>query len=160
MRVWDLEARRCLRVFKEPRTDVNSVCISPDGRTAYAATGLKRVYLTDCVPGIEFGDNTVRAWNLSDFPPDAGPKERKWFVAPRRGGTKDIEHTNLITGIDLIFEQIRVWIFNEPLEVAPSPASIVGGWTHLWPAALISIAICAFGVWSFRREAPKIAEDL
>jgi ABC-2 type transport system permease protein len=80
-------------------------------------------------------------------------------------GEKGLNHPSLekwlmVNPLGVIFEQIRVWIFNEPLAVAPSPASIVGGWTHLWPAALTSIAICAFGIWSFNREAPKIAEDL
>jgi ABC-2 type transport system permease protein len=71
-----------------------------------------------------------------------------------------LEKWLMINPLGVIFEQIRVWVFSEPLEVAPSPASLVGGWPHLWPAALISVAICAFGVWSFRREAPRIAEDL
>jgi ABC-2 type transport system permease protein len=71
-----------------------------------------------------------------------------------------IEKWLMVNPLGVIFEQIRVWIFREPPAEAPSPANIVGGWTHLWPAVLISIAICAFGIWSFTREAPKIAEDL
>ncbi len=71
-----------------------------------------------------------------------------------------LEKWLMVNPLSVIFEQIRVWIFNEPLSVAPSPASIVGGWTHLWPAALISVAICAFGVWIFKREAPRVAEEL
>jgi hypothetical protein len=35
-----------------------------------------------------------------------------------------------------------------------------GGWVHLLPALAIFLAVCAFGVWIFNREAPRIAEDL
>jgi ABC-2 type transport system permease protein len=43
---------------------------------------------------------------------------------------------------------------------APSAPEAVGGWIHLLPPLLISIAICALAVWYFNREAPRVAEEL
>lgn len=56
-----------------------------------------------------------------------------------------------------IFQQIRVWVL-EP--EAPTATDIAGGWLHLLPALAIYVAVCAFGAWIFKREAPRIAEDL
>jgi ABC-2 type transport system permease protein len=71
-----------------------------------------------------------------------------------------IEEALMINPLSVIFQQIRVWILHEPAEVARTPAMVAGGWVHLLPALAIFIAICAFGVWIFRREAPRIAEEL
>jgi hypothetical protein len=60
----------------------------------------------------------------------------------------------------VIFEQIRVWILHEPRDVAPTSVEAAGGWLYLLPALVIFIVVCIFGVWSFNREAPRIAEDL
>jgi ABC-2 type transport system permease protein len=56
-----------------------------------------------------------------------------------------------------IFEQIRVWVLDPN---APTTVEVVGGATGLIPAAAIFAAICVFGVWIFRRDAPRIAEEL
>lgn len=56
-----------------------------------------------------------------------------------------------------IFEQIRVWVI-EPS--APTAVDLVGGVPKLLLSAVIYIAVSAFGIWIFRREAPRIAEDL
>ena len=37
---------------------------------------------------------------------------------------------------------------------------VAGGVVHLLPAIAIYVAICVFAVWIFRREAPRIAEEL
>lgn len=67
------------------------------------------------------------------------------------------EHLLMINPIAVIFQQARVWIL-EP--GAPTAVEAAGGWAGLIPAAAIFVAVCALGVWTFSREAPKIAEDL
>jgi hypothetical protein len=37
---------------------------------------------------------------------------------------------------------------------------VVGSFPKLLPAIAVYIGVCAFAVWIFRREAPRIAEDL
>jgi ABC-2 type transport system permease protein len=72
------------------------------------------------------------------------------------GSTK--EQLLMLNPLSVIFEQVRVWVLAEPQ--APTAAEAAGGALHLLPAAAIYVAICAFGVWYFRREAPRVAEDL
>jgi len=67
------------------------------------------------------------------------------------------EQLLMINPLAPIFQQIRVWVLEPNAPTAPEAA---GGWLHLLPAAAIYIGICAFAVWIFNREAPKIAEDL
>jgi ABC-2 type transport system permease protein len=68
------------------------------------------------------------------------------------------EHLLMVNPLTVIFEQVRVWILHEPQ--APSVVDAAGGWAGLIPAFVIFIAVCVFGVWTFNREAPKIAEQL
>ncbi len=68
------------------------------------------------------------------------------------------ENLMMINPLAVIFEQVRVWVLNEPN--APTAVEAAGGWAGLIPAAVIFVAVCAFGVWIFNREAPRIAEDL
>ena len=57
-----------------------------------------------------------------------------------------------------ILELARVWIIDPS---APYPGSAAGGGPlHLAIAIAIMIAIGVFAVWVFRREAPRIAEEL
>ena len=56
-----------------------------------------------------------------------------------------------------IFQQARAWIIDPQ---AAGAADAVGGVANLLPAVGIFIAVCALGVWIFRREAPRVAEDL
>ncbi len=56
-----------------------------------------------------------------------------------------------------IFEQIRVWVLDPN---APTATEVVGGAAGLIPAAAIFLGTCAFGVWIFKRDAPRIAEEL
>ncbi len=67
------------------------------------------------------------------------------------------EHLLMINPLAPIFEQARVWVV-EPS--APTAVQAAGGAAGLIPAALIYIAVCAFGVWIFKRDAPRIAEEL
>jgi ABC-2 type transport system permease protein len=72
------------------------------------------------------------------------------------------EHQTLRTVIGLnplapIFELARKWIIDPH---APGPAAAAGGRLALLAPAAIYVAICVFAVWVFRREAPRIAEQL
>lgn len=68
------------------------------------------------------------------------------------------ERLLMINPLAVIFEQVRVWVLNEPH--APTAVEAAGGALHLLPAVAIYVGICVFGVWIFNREAPRIAEDL
>jgi ABC-2 type transport system permease protein len=68
------------------------------------------------------------------------------------------EHLLMVNPLAVIFEQVRVWVLAEPQ--APTAAEAAGGVVGLLPATAIFVGICAFAVWIFRREAPRIAEDL
>jgi ABC-2 type transport system permease protein len=68
------------------------------------------------------------------------------------------EHLMMINPLAVIFEQVRVWVLAEP--GAPTAVDAAGGWLGLLPAAAIFLGICAFAIWIFNREAPRIAEDL
>jgi ABC-2 type transport system permease protein len=72
--------------------------------------------------------------------------------------SKTTEHLLMINPLAVIFEQVRVWILAEPQ--APTASEAAGGALHLLPAAAIFFGACAFAVWIFGREAPRIAEDL
>jgi ABC-2 type transport system permease protein len=67
------------------------------------------------------------------------------------------EQLLMVNPLAPIFEQMRVWIL-EP--TAPTAVEAAGGWVHLVPAGVIYLAVCAFGIWIFSREAPRVAEEL
>ena len=81
-----------------------------------------------------------------------------------------IEQLMMINPLAVIFVQTRVWILHERTgvvaangeikEFAPTAAEAAGGALHLLPAVAIFVAACVFGVWIFKREAPRVAEDL
>lgn len=56
-----------------------------------------------------------------------------------------------------LFELARSWVIDP---TAPGPAAAAGGAIYLLIPAGIYMAICALAVWIFRREAPRIAEQL
>lgn len=68
------------------------------------------------------------------------------------------ERVLMFNPLAVIFQQVRIWILAEPN--APTAAEAAGGGVYLLPAAAIYIAVCVYGVWIFRRDAPRIAEDL
>jgi ABC-2 type transport system permease protein len=68
------------------------------------------------------------------------------------------ERLMMINPLAVIIEQVRVWVLAEPM--APSAVEAANGWVGLLPAAAIFLGICAFGVWIFNREAPRVAENL
>jgi ABC-2 type transport system permease protein len=63
----------------------------------------------------------------------------------------------MINPLTPIFEQARHWVIDPS---APTAVASAGGWIQLLPAAAVFIATCVFAVWVFRREAPRIAEEL
>ncbi|MGN6201552.1 MAG: ABC transporter permease [Solirubrobacterales bacterium] len=67
------------------------------------------------------------------------------------------EHLLMVNPIAVIFQQARVWLL-EPS--APTAVEAAGGWTGLIPAIAIFVVVCFLGVWTFSREAPKVAEQL
>jgi ABC-2 type transport system permease protein len=68
-----------------------------------------------------------------------------------------IEQALMISPLAVIFEQVRVWVLEPD---APTAVEAAGGAIHLLPALVIFLGICGLSVWIFRREAPRIAEDL
>jgi ABC-2 type transport system permease protein len=63
----------------------------------------------------------------------------------------------LINPLAPLFELARTWVIDPS---APGPVEAAGGFAQLLPAIAIYVAICALAVWSFNREAPRIAEQL
>lgn len=68
------------------------------------------------------------------------------------------EHFFMINPLAVIFEQVRVWVLTEPQ--APTAVEAAGGWLGLLPAAILFVGICAYGIWVFQRDAPRVAEEL
>jgi len=74
--------------------------------------------------------------------------------------SRTIEKLLMINPLAVIFEQARKWILHEGETAAPKATTAAGGWVHLLPAVAIFLGVCAFAVWIFNREAPRIAEEL
>jgi ABC-2 type transport system permease protein len=70
----------------------------------------------------------------------------------------DFERVLMFNPLAVIFEQVRIWILAEPN--APTVLEATGGWLGLLPAIAIFLGVCAFGVWIFDRDAPRVAEEL
>lgn len=68
-----------------------------------------------------------------------------------------IEKWLMVNPLAVIVEQVRVWML-EPH--APTAAEAAGGAVYLLPALAIFVGICVLSVWTFNREAPRIAEEL
>jgi ABC-2 type transport system permease protein len=68
-----------------------------------------------------------------------------------------VENLLMLNPLAVIFEQVRVWVL-EPS--APTAAEAAGGAVRLLPAFAIYVGVCLFAAWIFKREAPRIAEDL
>lgn len=67
------------------------------------------------------------------------------------------ERILMINPLAVIMEQVRVWMI-EP--EAPTAVEAVEGAIWLLPALAVFVGVCAFAVWVFKREAPRIAEEL
>lgn len=62
-----------------------------------------------------------------------------------------------LSPLAVIFETARLWIIDPG---APGPVEAAGGYAPLLVPIAIYVAICVLAVWLFRREAPRIAEQL
>ena len=62
----------------------------------------------------------------------------------------------LLNPLTPLLELARVWVIDPS---APGPVE-AGGWGLLLASAAIYVGICVLSVWVFRREAPRIAEQL
>lgn len=72
--------------------------------------------------------------------------------------TSQILHDVLVINpLAPLFELARSWIIDPS---APGPVEVAGGFARLLPAIGIYLAICLLAVWTFNREAPRIAEQL
>jgi len=69
-----------------------------------------------------------------------------------------LQHILMLNPLAVIFEQVRVWVLGEA--DAPTAAEAAGGTARLLIPAAIFVAVCVYSVWIFRRDAPRIAEDL
>jgi ABC-type polysaccharide/polyol phosphate export permease len=63
----------------------------------------------------------------------------------------------LVNPLTPLFEQARVWVIDPG---APGAAEAAGGYDGLVAPIAIYAAICLFALWVFKREAPRIAEQL
>ena len=63
----------------------------------------------------------------------------------------------LVNPLAPLFELARVWVIDPS---AAGPVDAAGGAIHLLPPVVIYVAVCVLAVWVFRREAPRIAEQL
>jgi ABC-2 type transport system permease protein len=63
----------------------------------------------------------------------------------------------LLNPLAPLFELARKWIIDP---TAPGPAALAGGYARLLPSLAIFVALCVFAAWFFKREAPRIAEQL
>jgi ABC-2 type transport system permease protein len=70
------------------------------------------------------------------------------------GSLRDLLSINPLTPL---FELARKWVIDPS---APCPAEAAGGRLELLAPAAVFLAVCVLAVWVFRREAPRIAEEL
>jgi ABC-2 type transport system permease protein len=63
----------------------------------------------------------------------------------------------LLNPLTPLFELARVWVIDPN---APGPVAAADGWALLLAPAALYVGICVLSVWVFRREAPRIAEQL
>lgn len=59
--------------------------------------------------------------------------------------------------LSTLFELARLWVIDPS---APGPVQAAGGALGLLPGLIIYVGTCVLAVWVFRREAPRIAEQL
>jgi ABC-2 type transport system permease protein len=71
---------------------------------------------------------------------------------------RTLEHLLMISPLTVLVVQARVWVLHEP--GAPTALDVAGGWLGLLPALAVLVGLVALATWYFKREAPRIAEDL
>jgi ABC-2 type transport system permease protein len=68
-----------------------------------------------------------------------------------------LRHLLMVNPLTPLFQQAHIWMIDPGAE---SVWSAAGGAVPLLGAALIYVAVCIAGIWVFKREAPRIAEQL
>jgi ABC-2 type transport system permease protein len=68
-----------------------------------------------------------------------------------------LRHLIMINPLAPIFELARKWVIQPS---APGPVEAAGGWLPLVVPIALYLGICVVAVWTFNREAPRIAEQL
>lgn len=77
-----------------------------------------------------------------------------------------LPHGQMVTRLYLfnplaaLLQQARHWMIGGPEAGGAGPATLMGGKVWLLVPAAIAIGLTALGLWVFRREAPRIAEEL
>ena len=75
-----------------------------------------------------------------------------------RQRSQTLAHVIAFNPLTPVFELARRWII-DPKGPLPGSAA-AGGTTSFVVSVVIFVVVCALGVWTFRREAPRIAEQL
>jgi ABC-2 type transport system permease protein len=75
----------------------------------------------------------------------------------RNEGSATAAKLVMINPLADLLEQARRWVVDAHAEGAPEA---IGGWLHFLAPAAIGVGIVAFGIWTFARQAPRIAEEL
>ena len=72
---------------------------------------------------------------------------------------KTVTRLYLFNPLATLLQQARHWMIGGPVGGA-SPATLMGGKVWLLAPAAIALGLVAAGLWVFKREAPRIAEEL
>jgi ABC-2 type transport system permease protein len=68
-----------------------------------------------------------------------------------------LRHIILLNPLTPVFELARKWMIDPS---APGPAAAADGFVRMLAPIVLYVATCVLAVWIFRREAPRIAEEL
>ncbi len=79
------------------------------------------------------------------------------FTVVQERVSQTFQHLMLVNPLAPIFIQARHWIIDP---TAPGAVASAGGFVYLLPAIAIYIVLCVFAAWFFKREAPRVAEEL
>jgi ABC-2 type transport system permease protein len=79
------------------------------------------------------------------------------ILYPFENAPHKLQTALLFNPLTPILAQARHWIIEPD---APSAVAAMGGWGRASISVVVFALVCAAGVWIFRREAPRIAEDL
>jgi ABC-2 type transport system permease protein len=79
------------------------------------------------------------------------------ILYPFQGAPGKLQTVLLFNPLTPILSQARHWIVEPD---APTAVAAMGGWARTSISLVIYVLICIAAVWIFRREAPRIAEDL
>jgi ABC-2 type transport system permease protein len=78
-------------------------------------------------------------------------------IYPLESVSQRLRDVVILNPLAPVFVLLHKWLVDPH---APTPAQLAGGSAKLVVPAAIAVAVCAFAVWIFRREAPRIAEAL